>query len=176
MAQLAVGGTDAARAGRERPPAGDGGTGPGVAVDDEGRIRHPLLAAAPSLALWRAPTDNDRIGGMAARWDAQGLDRLERRLLGIDRKADGIVVRTEVRTGKGHVVTHTQSFRGLPGGGVHVDEEAIVPAGLDGPRPGRQRARDGARPRGARSGSAAARTRRTRTGRRPGSSAAGTRR
>ena len=33
-----------------------------------------------SCRLWRAPTDNDRIGGMAERWSALGLDRLERRM------------------------------------------------------------------------------------------------
>ena len=33
---------------------------------------HPLLAAPPTLSLWRAPTDNDRIGGMAARWAQAG--------------------------------------------------------------------------------------------------------
>ena len=30
------------------------------------------FAAPPALALWRAPTDNDRIGGMAGRWAAAG--------------------------------------------------------------------------------------------------------
>ena len=37
---------------------------------------HPSLAAPPALALWRAPTDNDRIGGMAGRWTAWGLPAL----------------------------------------------------------------------------------------------------
>ena len=49
-------------------------------ADHEGRC-HPTLAAAPRLALWRAPTDNDRIGGIAARWAELGLDRLDRRLV-----------------------------------------------------------------------------------------------
>ena len=53
-------------------------------VDDDGNIVHPLLAASPALSLWRAPTDNDRIGGMAAAWAAFGLDRLDRRLVSLD--------------------------------------------------------------------------------------------
>src|SRR4029079_5257481 len=31
-------------------------------LDDEGLLVHPAFAAPPTLALWRAPTDNDRIG------------------------------------------------------------------------------------------------------------------
>ena len=102
-----------------------------VAIDDEGRLRHPDLASPPSLSLWRAPTDNDRIGGMGAAWTEAGLDRLERRLLGIDRQADGaVVVRAELRTGGGHVVPHVQTFRPLAGGGVQVDERVTIPAAL----------------------------------------------
>ena len=62
-----------------RAPAARSGAGPSARGDrrplgdraassstTEGRLRHPLLAAPPALSLWRAPTDNDRIGGMAA--------------------------------------------------------------------------------------------------------------
>ena len=56
--------------------------------------------AAPTLSLWRAPTDNDRIGGMAARWATLGVDRLERRLVGDrSRRRTATVVRTEFVTG-----------------------------------------------------------------------------
>src|SRR5207253_1206587 len=44
----------------------DATTVPGITVDEEALLAHPLLAAAPRLVLWRAPTDNDRIGGVAA--------------------------------------------------------------------------------------------------------------
>ncbi|HEY7131689.1 MAG TPA: glycoside hydrolase family 2 TIM barrel-domain containing protein, partial [Candidatus Limnocylindrales bacterium] len=53
-----------------------------IALDADGRLTHPLLAATPEVSLWRAPTDNDRIGGFAERWARKGLERLERRLLG----------------------------------------------------------------------------------------------
>ncbi|MGH2512452.1 MAG: glycoside hydrolase family 2 TIM barrel-domain containing protein, partial [Candidatus Limnocylindrales bacterium] len=51
-----------------------------IELDGAGLLVHPLIAVAPTLSLWRAPTDNDRIGGMAAKWVAWGLDRLERTL------------------------------------------------------------------------------------------------
>ena len=66
------------------------GTWSGFAtVDDDGLLQHRDLARPPGISLWRAPTDNDRIGGMAAAWTTAGLDRLERRLLGVDRRRDG---------------------------------------------------------------------------------------
>ena len=55
----------AARRATATAPADGAGA---VPLDADGRLVHPLLAAAPTLSLWRAPTDNDRIGGMAARW------------------------------------------------------------------------------------------------------------
>lgn len=106
-------------------------------VDAEGRIVHPLLATPPALTLWRAPTDNDRFGGIAAAWEAAGLDRLERRLVGIDGMDRGAVVRSLYLTPAGHEIAHTATITMLGDGGVHVVEEAIVPAALpDVPRVG----------------------------------------
>ena len=78
-----------------------------VALDGDGLLVHPLLAVAPRLALWRAPTDNDRLGGMAARWREQGLAAPERRLLGVESAGARVVVRAEYLTGAG-AVTHEQ--------------------------------------------------------------------
>ena len=47
-------------------PEPDRGASTESVVTADGTIVHPWLAGAPSLALWRAPTDNDRIGGLAA--------------------------------------------------------------------------------------------------------------
>jgi beta-galactosidase len=115
-----------------RPAAPDQASSPGstVGVDEAGRLVHPLLAAPPELSLWRAPTDNDRIGGMAGRWASWGVDRLKHRVLSIDREGASSVVRTEVRTGAGIVIPHEQRFTPLPGGGVRVDEEATIPGQL----------------------------------------------
>ena len=72
-----------------------------VRLDDDGLLVHPLLAAAPRLCLWRAPTDNDRIGGAAERWRALGVDRLERRLIDIQRDGSDVLVRSEYVTAAG---------------------------------------------------------------------------
>jgi beta-galactosidase len=101
-----------------------------VAVDDEGLLVHELLAEAPTLSLWRAPTDNDRIGGMAERWAALGLDRLERRLAYVEREEEVTVVRSEYLTASQAVVLHETRFRGATGV-IHVEESAILPEELD---------------------------------------------
>jgi beta-galactosidase len=100
-------------------------------VDADGLLVHPALAAAPRLALWRAPTDNDRIGGMADRWSELGLDRLERRLVGVEERRRSTVVTADVVPGGGPVVRHTQALTPLDDGAVLVEEAAVVPAGLD---------------------------------------------
>ena len=74
-AQVAAGRTAAGPRGPRAAPH-QGWTGD-VALDDEGVLLHPAFAAPPALSLWRAPTDNDRIGGMAARWAAWGLPSLD---------------------------------------------------------------------------------------------------
>jgi beta-galactosidase len=118
-------------------PDGDDGGDAGASaapteglVDHEGLLVHPMLAAAPRLALWRAPTDNDRIGGMARRWAELGLDRLERRLVSVQERDDAVVVTADVVTGAGHMVRHTQTVTPLDGA-VLVEELAVVPAVLD---------------------------------------------
>jgi beta-galactosidase len=107
-----------------------------VELDADGYLVHTLLTAPPVLTLWRAPTDNDRIMGIAARWAEQGLGEPQPGPARIER--DGAVTRVarELRLGDA-VVTHRQAFTSLSGGGVQVTEEAIIPAGLvDLPRVG----------------------------------------
>jgi len=111
-----------------------------IALDDDGLLVHPALAEPPRLALWRAPTDNDRAGGILERWHQQGLAAApERRLL--DVKSDGgrVVVRAEYLTG-GVIVGHEQMLTRLrsPEGVVLlVEETAVVPDALtDLPRLG----------------------------------------
>ena len=94
----------------------------------------------PRLALWRAPTDNDRAGGILDRWREQGLTASpERRLL--DVKSDGgrVVVRAEYVVG-GTVVAHEQvltRLRTAEGAVLLVQETAVVPDTLtDLPRVG----------------------------------------
>ncbi|MBI3749599.1 MAG: DUF4981 domain-containing protein, partial [Chloroflexi bacterium] len=113
--------------GQGSAPANRRSSGAPVELDEQGRLRHPLLAASPALSLWRAPTDNDRIGGMAAAWASAGLDRLERRLLSIELEDAVTVVRSEVRTGAGIGVLHEVRYARLAAGGLLVDETVTIP-------------------------------------------------
>jgi beta-galactosidase len=128
-AQLPLGG---GRQAEDRPAPVDEAarSGSAVSLDDAGRLVHELLAAPPTLSLWRAPTDNDRIGGMAERWASWGLHRLERRVVSIERDGPTTIVRSEVRTAAGVAIPHEQRFTALAGGGIRVDEEATIPEEL----------------------------------------------
>ncbi|WP_327691952.1 MULTISPECIES: glycoside hydrolase family 2 TIM barrel-domain containing protein [unclassified Streptomyces] len=97
-----------------------------VAVDGEGLLLHPLLTAAPALSLWRAPTDNDELGGMAPRWRTWGLDSLVRKVVSVRQDGGRVTVQAEYAGNVG-VVRHRQVFTSVEGG-VRVDEEATLPA------------------------------------------------
>jgi beta-galactosidase len=73
------------------------------------------VTGGPRLALWRAPTDNDVIGGAAARWADLGLDRLAGELVEVREEAGETVVVHRCRTGAGYVV-HEQRFSMAAGG------------------------------------------------------------
>ena len=102
-----------------------------VEVDGDGQLLDPLLAAPPRLALWRAPTDNDRIGGHGERWAALGVDRLARVLDGIERDGSATVVRSRYRTAAGIEIAHVQRLTPLDTGGTSIEEEVEIPAALD---------------------------------------------
>jgi beta-galactosidase len=68
---------------------------------------------------------------MAARWETAGVDRLARRLIGIDRDGPTTVVRAEVSTSAGIVVTHEVRYTALAGDGIAVTERVEIPGALD---------------------------------------------
>ncbi len=121
---------NAGPAGDARDDTSAGWTGD-VALDDEGLLLHPSFAAPPALSLWRAPTDNDRIGGMAARWADWGLTTLTRRLDAVERSADAVTVRSTWTTRAGIEVAHTQRLAGHPDGRIRVEETVEVPASVE---------------------------------------------
>ncbi|MEU1195314.1 glycoside hydrolase family 2 TIM barrel-domain containing protein [Streptomyces sp. NPDC005813] len=104
-------------------------TGGPVDIDEDGLLVHPLLTAAPVLSLWRAPTDNDELGGTAARWREWGLDTLVRELVDVRRVGAGVTVLAEYETGAG-TVRHEQIFTPVEGG-LRIEESAELPEGLD---------------------------------------------
>ncbi|MGP4101577.1 glycoside hydrolase family 2 TIM barrel-domain containing protein [Nonomuraea sp. KM90] len=68
----------------------------------------------PRLDLWRAPTDNDRYGGLEATWRALGLHRLTQRVDDVSLD-DGLTVRTRVApaaTDLGMWATYRWTFDG----------------------------------------------------------------
>ncbi|MDQ1049960.1 glycoside hydrolase family 2 TIM barrel-domain containing protein [Streptomyces sp. V4I2] len=99
-----------------------------VEVDGEGLLVHPLLASAPVLSLWRAPTDNDELGGMALRWRTWGLDTPVRKVVDVRRVAGQVTVHAEYATEPG-VVRHVQVITPVEGG-IRVEERAELPDGL----------------------------------------------
>jgi beta-galactosidase len=99
-------------------------------VDADGRVRLPGLVAGPDLALWRAPTDNDRISGLAATWQTWGIDRLERRKDAVEEGDDELVVRLTWRTAAGLEVAHERRIAAIDDGGVRVSESVDIPAQL----------------------------------------------
>ncbi|MEH0417107.1 glycoside hydrolase family 2 TIM barrel-domain containing protein [Streptomyces sp. B21-083] len=99
--------------------------GPGIRVDGDGLLIHPLLASAPVLSLWRAPTDNDELGGMAARWQDWGLDTLVRKAVDVRRDGGRVTVLAEYAANAG-VIRHEQVFTPVQGG-IRVEETVELP-------------------------------------------------
>jgi beta-galactosidase len=89
-----------------RPPAGvpqrESGrlfVGPAVLDERDGRLvwLGPFDTSGPDLQVWRAPTDNDRAPhGQALEpgWRRLGLDRMRRRVDGVEVDGERVVVRT----------------------------------------------------------------------------------
>ena len=111
------------------PDDGAGWTGD-VDLDDDGSLRHRAFAAPPELTLWRAPTDNDRIGGMAGRWADWGVANLTRTFEAIERGTGETIVRSTWRTGTGIAIPHEVRLARDASGRIRVRERATVPAEL----------------------------------------------
>jgi beta-galactosidase len=104
-------------------------SGPAFEIDAAGLLVHPLLAAPPVLSLWRAPTDNDLLGGVAQRWQELGLDRLVHKPVSAESRDDRVTVLSAYPTAAG-MVQHEQVFSVLPDGGLLIEETAVVPDAL----------------------------------------------
>ena len=99
-------------------------------VGPDGSLRLPALSDGPRLALWRAPTDNDRIAGLAESWSVLGLDRLERRLESIEEDADALLIRSTWLTGSGLEIPHELRVSVGDDRSIHVEEVVTIPAAL----------------------------------------------
>jgi len=106
--------------------AGAAQGGAPVEIDGDGLLVHPLLAAAPVLSLWRAPTDNDLLGGAAERWEQWGLADLERKLIDVT----GNVIRAEYGPVRHEQVLSPLVLADGRDGGVLIKETAVLPGEL----------------------------------------------
>jgi beta-galactosidase len=100
---------------------------PTLRIEPDVGLIGPLLAAGPSLCLWRAPTDNDPEPARA--WRRWGLDRIERGPVTAADGGDGgpTTVAIEWTTGDGTSIPHTQVITTLGDGTVIVEEEVTIP-------------------------------------------------
>lgn len=102
-----------------------------VDITDDGALVVDGLEISPRLSLWRAPTDNDRIGGVATRWEQWGVRDLVRHVEEIDALGDDGMTFTSVwRTAAGIEIEHHQIVVQCDGG-VRVREHVFIPQELD---------------------------------------------
>ena len=99
-------------------------------VSTDGEIALPYGVVAPRLTLWRAPTDNDRIGHIAEKWEKWGLRDLKRGPSTISRRANSTTVTTTWKTGSGISLKQIQIIEPVEGG-CKVTEIVTLPKQLD---------------------------------------------
>lgn len=109
-------------------------------IDDDGRLRLLGVLDGPRLSLWREPTDNDLVGGVARRWSDLGLDVMKGEVVDIRREPDATIVLNRWSTAAGDVL-HEQRFGPAePVGGTmawRCDDRVELPESLvDLPRIG----------------------------------------
>ena len=102
----------------------------GDVVDEHGQIILPYGIVAPSVSLWRAPTDNDRIGHIATKWERYGVREISRTDCVVQQSNTYIKVTNNWQTSTGVNFKHTQMITPVVGG-FHVKESVTVPKAFD---------------------------------------------
>ena len=102
----------------------------GDVVDEHGQIVLPYGIVAPSVSLWRAPTDNDRIGHIAAKWERYGVREISRTDCVVRQTPSSIKVSNTWETSTGVSFKHTQVITPVVGG-FNVKESVTVPKAFD---------------------------------------------
>jgi beta-galactosidase len=100
------------------------------AVDEAGEIQLPYGVFAPELSLWRAPTDNDRIGHIATKWERYGLRNLTRTDCTITSSAKSWKVTSVWETSAGISVKQVQAITPVADG-FSVQETITVPKQIE---------------------------------------------
>jgi beta-galactosidase len=102
----------------------------GDVVDEHGQIVLPYGIVAPSVSLWRAPTDNDRIGHIASKWEQYGVREISRTDCVVRQTATSIKVANTWETSTGVSFKHTQVITPVVGG-FNVKESVTIPKAFD---------------------------------------------
>ena len=102
----------------------------GDVVDEHGQIILPYGIVAPSVSLWRAPTDNDRIGHIAAKWERYGVREISRTDCVVRQTPTSIKVSNTWETSTGVSFKHTQMITPVIGG-FNVKESVTIPKAFD---------------------------------------------
>ena len=102
----------------------------GDVVDEHGQIILPYGIVAPSVSLWRAPTDNDRIGHIATKWERYGIREISRTDCVVRQTTTSIKITNTWQTSTGVSFKHTQLITPVVGG-FSVKESVIVPKAFD---------------------------------------------
>ena len=102
----------------------------GDVVDEHGQIILPYGIVAPSVSLWRAPTDNDRIGHIAAQWERYGVREISRTDCVVRQTPASIKVSNTWETSTGVSFKHTQIITPVVGG-FNVKESVTVPKAFE---------------------------------------------
>jgi beta-galactosidase len=102
----------------------------GDVVDEHGQIILPYGIIAPSVSLWRAPTDNDRIGHIATKWERYGVREISRTDCVVRQTPTSIKVSNTWETSTGVSLKHTQVITPVVGG-FNVKESVTIPKAFD---------------------------------------------
>jgi beta-galactosidase len=100
------------------------------AVSDDGQIQLPFGVTPPKLTLWRAPTDNDIIGHISAKWDQWGLRQLSQSHVKVSHHGSTSRVVTQWQSASGVKIKHTQLIESVEDG-LRVTETVSLPKELN---------------------------------------------
>ena len=98
----------------------------GDVVDEHGQIILPYGIVAPSVSLWRAPTDNDRIGHIASKWESYGVREISRTDCVVRQTPTSIKISNTWQTSSGVSIKHTQLITPVVNG-FTVKEAVTIP-------------------------------------------------
>ena len=102
----------------------------GDVVDEHGQIVLPYGIVAPAVSLWRAPTDNDRIGHIATKWERYGVRDISRTDCVVRQNSTSIKIANTWETSTGVSFKHTQLITPVVGG-FTVKESVTIPKAFD---------------------------------------------